>query len=1003
MASLEIRLLGGLQIKQNDVAVTQFISSKVSALLAYLAVTGRAHQRDALAGLLWGEMPDDAAGNNLRQALTNLRKLFEPHLLITRETVAFNREGSYFLDVEAFREAVGSQRNRSLTDQANRLRAAMALYSGEFLEGFYVHNAPDFEDWVLTERLRLRELAEQSLHTLTELHLSLGDYAATIESATHLLAMDPWREETHRHLMRALVRSGQRSAALAQYVACRRTLREAFDTEPDADTTALYERIRAAGRGPRHNLPPATTGFVGREREQAELLRLLASPDTRLLTILGPGGVGKTRLALEVAAAAEPRFLNGVWFVPMAAASPTQRNSLPLAIAEALHVPLTGDDPRKPLLDALRKRELLLVLDNLEHLVEPATWLSDVLVAAPDVKILATSRERLRLQAERAVELGGLPMPVSAAAAAEAFDAVQLFVRRGRRVQSDFALTPQNAADIIRICEEVEGLPLGIELAAAWVHLLPPDQIAREIAHNLDFLTSHHQDIAPRQRSLRAAFDHSFNLLPVDERALFCRLAVFRGGFDRTAAAAVAGATVPALASLVDKSLLRSHAGRYDLHEVLRQYAGECLGQSGQLIEVQDRHGAYYAQLLQHKHRDANDQRAAIEAIAVDLDNVRAAWHHAVLHRRIAALEMCLVPLYSFFDVRNGQIEGRDTFSAAVAALEDGSQPLPPETAHLLGRLKARQAALDNRLGRHNEAQTLLTQALAIAQAQDDRREIVFCQMQIGYTIYAQGKLAEAQAQLQAAAALAHTLDDALLLADVVESLAAVTGSLGDYGEAQRLHQESLAILRRHNDRRGMVMVLTNSGNVAYWLGDYDEARRLYEEANSIARELDDRRSQAACVHNLAEIALIQGDYATAERLGRESLALFEELGTQIGVAHSHLNLARTVAALGRGQAARQHFCQALQLSLDIQAVSLAVEVIMEMACWLGQIGRRTLALEALAFAVHHQALFDEPRTRGKAVLAQIAASLPAGEADAAATRGRLASLDDMATAVMKG
>ena len=1000
MAILEIRLLGGLQVRYNDADAPHFVSSKVPALLAYLAVNRRPHQRDALAGLLWGEMPDDAAANNLRQALTNLRKVAEPHFLITRETVAFNREIPTFLDVEAFRAATLTHREQTPAAQAAQIRQAMALYGGDFLEGFYVHNAPDFEEWVLAERLRLRELAQQSLHTLTELQLGLGDFPAAIESATHLLAMDPWREEAHRHLMLALARSGQRSAALAQFVACRRTLREAFDVEPDEETTALYERIRAAGRGPRHNLPATTTGFVGRESEQADLLRQLASPNTRLLTLLGPGGAGKTRLALEVAAAAEPRFLNGVWFVSLAAASPTQRDALPLAVAEALRVPLAGGDPRKQLINFLRQKELLLVLDNLEHLIEPASWLGDVLTEAPDVKLLVTSRERLRLLAERVVELDGLPLPAASSSSAEAFDAVQLFVRRSQRVQPSFAFTPQNAADVTRICQLVQGLPLGIELAAAWVHLLSCHQIATEIAANLDFLTSQHRDVAPRQRSLRAVFDHSWNLLSAEDRDVFCRLAVFRGSFDREAAAAVAGATLSALASLVDKSLLRGQDGRYDLHEVVRQYATERLGQSGQLAEVQDRHAATYARLLQVQGRllDTPQQREAIEAIAADIDNVRAAWKHAVRERQIADLEASLTPLYRYFDVRNGHLEGRDALAAAVTTLSDNDEPA---TDRLLCRLLARQGALDNRLGRHQEAAVLLQQALAMAQAQDQPAEIVFCQLQMSYTMYAQGELAEAQQQLQTATALARSLGDELLLADVVESLAAVTASQGDFPEARRLHLESLALVRRHGDYQSMIIVLSNLGSLAHMTSEYSEARRLYEEASAIARELGDSRSLGICLHNLADVAYRLGNYAESERLGQEGLAIFEESGVRIGVAHARLNLARTTAALGRSEEARRQFCDALSLTLELQAVSLAVEVIMEMAPWLAQGGQRVMAVEALAFAVQHPALHSESRDRAQAWLAEIIAGMSPKEADAAVARGQLRSLTEVAADVM--
>ncbi len=998
---LEIRLFGGLRLAQDGMPLTAFMSNKVPALLAYLAATGRAQRRDDLAALLWGEMPDADARNNLRQAIANLRRSLEPHLIVTRDTVELNPEAPCTLDVAAFETLLDLAPGLAPEARIERLQEAAALYVGDFLAGFFVRDAPAFEEWMLAQRARFRELALHALHTLTQRHLDASQYDRAISDATRLLVFDPWREEAHRQLMLTLARTGQRSAALAQYKRCRRLLQEELDVEPSDETTALYERIKASMRGPRHNLPTVATDFVGRAGEQAELRRLLASPHTRLLTLLGPGGVGKTRLALEVAVALEPRFLHGAWFVPLAEVHSPRRDALPLAIAEALRVPLAGGDPCKQLIAYLRQRELLLVLDNLEHLIEPAGCLSDLLREAPDVKILATSRERLHLQAERVIELAGLLLPAASAASPEPGDAVQLFVRRGQCAQSDFAITPQNAADIVCICQLVQGLPLGIELAAAWVHLLSPQQIAAEIAANLDFLTSQHRDATPRQRSLRAAFDHSWKLLSADECALFCRLAVFRGSFDREAAVAVAGAALPALASLADKSLLRSQDSRYDLHEVLRQYATERLDQSGQLAEVQDRHAAYYAGLLQLQGQrlDTSHQREAIEAIATDIDNVRAAWKHAVRARRMADLTTSLTPLFRYFDVRNGQLEGRDALAAAVAALSADAKPVTGGSS-LVCRLLARQGALDNRLGRYPEALAALQQALALAQSQDDPAEIVFCQMHLSYTLYALGKLAEAQQELQKATALARSLDEPLLLADVVGSLAAATAARGDYAEARRLHQESLVIMRRYDDRQSMITALSNLGTVAHWLGDYDEARRLYEESNAIARELDDRRSLAIGLHNQADIALRLGDYAASERLTREGLTLFEETGVQLGVAHSRLHLARTSAAQHHARA-RQQFREALQLTLHMQAVSLAVEVIVEMAPCLAQSGQGGLAVEALAFAVQHPALFDEPRARARAMLAEAAARLSPAEAGAAIAKGQSASLDDLAAKVL--
>ena len=289
---LEIRLFGGLEIRYAGEAVSSFISSKAPALLAYLAVTGRPHQRDTLAALLWGEMGDADAKNNLRQALTSLRKVLDPFLDISRETVALRGDLPPFIDVSAFLAAL-RKREVLPDDERARLQHAVDLYRGDFLEGFLIRDAPDFDDWVMAQRTRYRELALNAMHDLVDLQMAEGDFVAAIDSATRLLALDPWREEAHRQLMLALARTGRRSAALAAYEQCRRVMREVFDASPSDETVELAAQIRTALHGPRHNLAVLTDEFVGRAEELLALRRLLANPAVRLLTLTGPGESGR--------------------------------------------------------------------------------------------------------------------------------------------------------------------------------------------------------------------------------------------------------------------------------------------------------------------------------------------------------------------------------------------------------------------------------------------------------------------------------------------------------------------------------------------------------------------------------------------------------------------------------------------------------------------------------------------------------------------------------------
>ena len=650
---LTLRLLGQPQISADDTPLTGFISAKAQALLVYLAVTGRPHSREALAGLLWGDQPEAGAAKNLRNALSNLRALAGPHLTITREAAAFNRAAPYWLDVESFAQSLNQT---GAPSDLEALHRGIELYQGDFLEGFYVGGALAWEEWSVGQRSLLKGLALQALHTLVVRHLEREEYAAGIEYANRLLALEPWREEVHRYLMLLLTRSRQRSAALAQYETCRRLLADELGVAPMAETTALYERLRAAAAPPPHNLPPQPTAFVGREAELAEIGRYLHNPEAQLLTLVGPGGIGKTRLALQAAARCidpetgfDLRFSDGVFVVPLAA-EPDQDGApatLLAAMADALRYDFQGPvHPQAQLLNHLRDKQLLLVLDNFEHLVSEARQLGDILRLAPGIKLLVTSRARLNLQEEWLLEVQGLAYPASADGltpeAALGFSAVALFAQQARRVVAGFTLQPADVPAVVRLGQLVDGVPLGLELAASWLRVLACAEIVAEVEHGLDFLTTGLQNMPERHRSLRAVFDHSWALLSEAEQAVFGPLSVFRGGFRREAAAEIVGVSLPALAGLVDKSLLRRTAdGRYEVHDLLRQYAAERLRADPTLTAtVHNRHCRYYAHLMaaHSAQLKSEDLPAALAVLSAERDNVRAAWDWAVSQRRVDEL-----------------------------------------------------------------------------------------------------------------------------------------------------------------------------------------------------------------------------------------------------------------------------------------------------------------------------------------------------------------------------
>ena len=611
MPRLSLSLLGTFEITLDGEPATGFESAKVRALLAYLAIEAdRPQRREVLAGLLWPDITDEAARTNLRQALTNLRRVIAnssadpPFLDISREYVQFNRASDYWLDVTAFPDLLAVNEmhvHRHATTCSScrqRLEKAVNLYRGPLLAQFFLGDSAAFEEWALFKRERLQLQALTALARLVDACQAQGKYAEAQEYARRQVELDPWREEAHRQLMIALWLSNERSAALAQYERCRRLIEQELGVEPAQETTTLYERMRA-GDGPVDHrpvapvahLPRLLTQFVGRELELAELRSLLEQPTCRLITLVGSGGAGKTRLAVMAAAEQGMTFSDGVHFVSLAPV-PSGESLAPVIAAALTFTFSVSADPKAQLIDHLREKEALLVLDNIEHLLGPKDTAIDLLVElldhAPDIAILVTSRERLRLQSEWVLQVGGLPYPPDEQVDHLAdYSAVQLFTQRARQARVGFVPGRDDWPHVGRICRLVIGLPLGIELAATWVGTQTCQEIADNIERNLLTFATTYRDVPVRHRTLHAVLDYSWHLLSEDERRVLRQVAVFRGGFEQATAEDIAGASASILAALVDKSLVQSPpvpntTPRYDIHELVRQYGEEQLQEAGE-------------------------------------------------------------------------------------------------------------------------------------------------------------------------------------------------------------------------------------------------------------------------------------------------------------------------------------------------------------------------------------------------------------------------------------
>lgn len=633
---------------------------------------------------------------------------------------------------------------------------------------------------------------------------------------------------------------------------------------------------------PPHNLPLQPTPFIGRTRELAAISRRLQDPTCRLLTVVGPGGIGKTRLALQAAEQQRSAFAQGVYFVSLAPLSAPE--SIVSTLAEVIHFSFyPGREPRLQLLDYLRARRMLLVLDSFEHLLAGVSLVADILETAPRVKMLITSRERLNLQAETLFSVDGMayPPPKLTGEAAE-YDAVKLVLQSVAQVQPDFPTTVDNLCAVANICRLVQGMPLAILLAASWAGVLSVQEIAEQIQQSLNILETDQRDVPERQRSLRAAFDHSWRLLTEDERDVFKGLSVFRGTFSRDAAEKVAGASLKVLLALVNKSLLHRVAltGCFEIHELLRQYAEEQLNASSKESAcVRALHCAYYADYMRQQWRALLSRRqvAVLDQIGAEINNVLLAWNYAIRERRTADLTGMALSLWYFWDLRAPYMEAADLFGRAAAALE--SAPPTKETEILLGHMLARQAWFS--VDAAPRIKALLEKSLGLLRKHDCPEEMVIALLTLAHkSERGPDQVAGRVQAAEEALGIARKWD---ITWGIMHSLAILGDAVkdqGDYARAWQIGEECLKATETSGDlwirAVNSIFVL---GDVALKLKDYAEAERQFELGLRWFKEVGQLWGIGASFEHLGIVALSAQDFVKAKYWLHQALGYLKESG----------------------------------------------------------------------------------------------------------------------------
>jgi predicted ATPase/DNA-binding SARP family transcriptional activator len=930
-----IELLGPLRLTRGGEAHTRFGTQKAAALLAYFALHPGPHAREQILDLFWPDMDLPEGRNNLSTALSGLRRLLEPPgvrkgaVLVTTHAQAGLDPAAVTTDVADFeRRLREAEKAGGPEERASLWAQALAFYGGPFQDGNY-------QDWAIQESERLAARRIAALDAWGDDLEAVGRYNEAVTVTRQRVADDPYAEAVQIGLVRRQVHAGRPAAARESARKFETLFLEEFGAGPDAETRRAIESIFAQEAPPSaepSSMPVAAEGapseprpldtpaapekqenkatlpfwlsrFFGREAEMTQLAALLlpakaaftqeefSPPEypTRLLTLSGPGGAGKTRLAAEFGRRASERFGQWVGFIPLA--DLTDSAQIPARIAQSLGLPPAPPlTPREQVVsffaaqDKLGAPPALLILDNMEHLLGPDALGVDsgaleivraLLETASGPAILCTSRRRLGLAGERLMPLGPLPMPDTDDSAADLASlarvpSVRLYVDRAQTVRPDFGLTPTNAPAVAALCRILEGSPLALELAASWVRLLPPRRMWERLNQGQDIPEGRLADLPPRHRSLVAALDWSWRLLPPDHQRLLARLSVFRGGWTLEAAEAVCAApdALEGLAALVEASLVTAQENadgdvRYGLLETIRQYAA--LKRTEEDWAARDRHLAWCLALAREAEAEMRSPRQAfwLGRLETEHDNLRAGleWAAEADHPEPVLSGLSLSGALSLFWLIRGHFQEGRTRTAAILCRPDAQGPN-----------QARAEAL-------NTAAMMATE---------------------------QADLAAARSLHEEALAIRRALGDLQRLCVTLNNLAIVTYDQGDGAAARALWEESLAVARETGFDGAIPHALANLGELAFEEGDTARGRSLLEEALAMHRATGSKYNIAYLLKVLTTVAHHQGDLAAARSFLAESLPLLHESGHRTGIAQTLEAAAAVAQTSGQaGQATR--------------------------------------------------------------------------------------------------
>lgn len=999
--SLKLRLFGPPNIEYNGRPI-ELNLRKGQALLAFLVVEKKSQSRDALAAMFWPDSDQSSARASLRRTLYQVNKALDQEIIqATAETMFLARGADIWVDTAVFRQkaaCLDDDQNTSALSPAcfTDLTKAAALQSDTFLSGFALPDCPNFDEWQFFQQESLRQIQLQVLKALINHHTRQREYDSAIKYGQQWLNIEPWHETAHRALMILYSKTNQKSLALHQFEQCRRLLEDEFGIQPEPETVELYEKIKLkrptpspaplpvvnglsvveeAPAGPAHNIPYQLTPFVGRQSELTDLDRFIANPAIRLISIIGPGGMGKTRLALALGQSyltqKPKRFPDGIFHVPL---SPlTETGDILPTIAGVLNIPLSRVDRGAALAQLqtiLHSKKMLLILDNFEHLLEGANLVLDILEACPQVTILITSRERLYLKEEHLLVIKGLdyPGPGEPYEKIAAHTAVELFVQCVRRNRPAFTLDEGNAEIAAHICGLVAGMPLALELAASWTDMLPLSELAQEIQNSLDILETELRNIPDRQRSIRAVFAASWQRLNTAEQEICAQLSFFRGGFTRQAAQQIAiakdgrRATLQMLSRLADKSLIQYNreTRRYQVHELLRQYGAERLEQMSEIKSaVETRFHNFFAAFL-YDRRDAitsHVQGDILRQITAELDNIRLVWRHSLNPPNLDIIRQTYYTLYEFSDFQGYFRENINRIEQTVAALK--TLPQTAERDETLAVLYTQLGYAYVRTGPLSEVEHACRESLALFEklgidpppgfGTDPRN----C---LGLLANILGQFSKAQKFAEETIAIHNKPGHELNLIIAYYVLNDAVAAQGDYEKAFEYAQKAYQLTEQLGHRWMMGAVLIQLGNISRALNELDQARDYYQSSYDIKDNFNDPEGMAAALNHLGNIAWLQESYHAAESCFRRALAINRNINDKGGVAISLNGLGETAVALENYDEARQYLREGLEIAAEIQFTTRLLSLLAGVARLYLKTGNEARAAEILPLVREHPA-----------------------------------------------